>query len=392
YSNATFLNNNTVIAYRGNGHIFRNITNVSLTLRTRKRNAAILHAEKGSSFITLSVQDGVLFLELQSSSGGLSGLEDEDKEVIKEEVMSSVSLSSKKSIIDGEWHTVHLFMVAPWAQSSRWSLVLDDEIEEASISRSQGSNLNFLREGVDIYLGGLAPNTGWSLVGCLGTVELGGIALPYFRSSEVNLPRLQKEQFVQTSSEPALPGCSGAPMCEPSPCLNNGQCQDLFNTYNCTCAEGWAGRRCNVLIDTCASRPCVHGNCTVNGFTYECTCEFGYTGVDCEEEVDVCENHMCANGATCLHGPEKYACLCAENYTGSLCSERVEETPWYIIARKIRPKLPVSVCGDETRNYTCFNGGNCTDRELSCNCPPGFIGHSTDQKFGYTFSLKELSS
>ncbi|KAK5599514.1 hypothetical protein CRENBAI_019954 [Crenichthys baileyi] len=379
YSNATFLNDNTVIAYRGNGHIFRNITNVSLTLRTRKRNAAILHAEKGSSFITLSVQDGVLFLELQSSSGGLSGLEDEDKEVIKEEDMSTVSLSSKKSIIDGEWHTVHLFMVAPWAQSSRWSLVLDDEIEEASISRSQGSNLNFLREGVDIFLGGLAPNAGWSLVGCLGPVELGGIVLPYFRSSEVNLPRLQKEQFVQTSPEPALPGCSGAPVCEPSPCLNNGQCQDLFNTYNCTCAEGWAGRRCNVLIDTCASSPCVHGNCTVNGLTYECTCEFGYTGVDCEEEVDVCENHMCANGATCLHGLEKYACLCAENYTGSLCSSRVEEPPWYIVARKM-PKLPVSVCGDETRNYTCFNGGNCTDRELSCDCPPGFIGHRCEQE------------
>lgn len=40
-----------------------------------------------------------------------------------------------------------------------------------------------------------------------------------------------------------------------------------------------------------------------------------------------------------------------------------------------RPKLPVSVCGDESSNYTCFNGGNCTNRELSCDCPPGFTGH-----------------
>ena len=40
-----------------------------------------------------------------------------------------------------------------------------------------------------------------------------------------------------------------------------------------------------------------------------------------------------------------------------------------------RPKLIVSVCGDNTKNYTCFNGGNCTDRELSCDCPPGFTGH-----------------
>lgn len=297
--------------FQGNGHIFRNITNMSLTLRTRKRNAAILHAEKGSSFITVSVQDGVLFMELQSSPGDLSGSE--------EEGVLTASLSSKKSITDGEWHTVQLFMTAPWAQSSRWTLVLDDEIEEASISRSHGSNLNFLREGVDIYLGGLAPYAGWSLTGCMGTVELGNIALPYFRSSEVNLPRLQEEQFTQTSPDPALPGCRGASVCESSPCLNNGQCQDLFNTYNCTCADGWAGRRCDILIDTCASNPCVHGNCTIIGLTYECTCEFGYRGVDCEKEVDVCEDHLCANGATCLHGPDRYACLCAENYTGPLC-------------------------------------------------------------------------
>uniref|UniRef100_A0A3B3VJD0 Crumbs cell polarity complex component 1 n=1 Tax=Poecilia latipinna TaxID=48699 RepID=A0A3B3VJD0_9TELE len=347
YSNATFLNDSTVTTYRGNGHIFRNITSLSLNLRTRKRNAAILHAEKGSSFITVSVQDGLLFMELQSSSG-----------------VSTVSLSSRRSIADGEWHAVHLFMTAPWAQSSRWSLVLDNDIEDASLSKSQGSNLNFLREGVDVYLGGLAPFTGWSLAGCLGTVELGGIALPYFSSSEVNLPRLQVEQFIQKSPNPALPGCRGASVCEPSPCLNGGQCQDLFNTYNCTCAEGWAGRRCDVLVDTCASNPCLHGNCSINGLSYECTCEVGYTGVDCEEQVDVCRNHLCANGATCLHGPDKYACLCAENYTGPLCST---------------PKLPVSVCGDELRNYTCFNGGNCTDRELSCDCPAGFIGHRCEQ-------------
>ncbi|XP_014870695.1 protein crumbs homolog 1-like isoform X5 [Poecilia latipinna] len=378
YSNATFLNDSTVTTYRGNGHIFRNITSLSLNLRTRKRNAAILHAEKGSSFITVSVQDGLLFMELQSSSGRLSGSE-EDQEERREERVSTVSLSSRRSIADGEWHAVHLFMTAPWAQSSRWSLVLDNDIEDASLSKSQGSNLNFLREGVDVYLGGLAPFTGWSLAGCLGTVELGGIALPYFSSSEVNLPRLQVEQFIQKSPNPALPGCRGASVCEPSPCLNGGQCQDLFNTYNCTCAEGWAGRRCDVLVDTCASNPCLHGNCSINGLSYECTCEVGYTGVDCEEQVDVCRNHLCANGATCLHGPDKYACLCAENYTGPLCSERVEELPWYIVVRKITPKLPVSVCGDELRNYTCFNGGNCTDRELSCDCPAGFIGHRCEQ-------------
>lgn len=284
-----------------------------MNLRTRKRNTAILHTEKGTSFITVSVQDGLLFVELQSTSAG-DGEEEEG-----EEGVLTVSLSSRRSVSDGEWHTLHLFMTAPWAPSSQWTLVLDEDIEEASTSRSLGGNLNFLRQDVDIYLGALTPDAGWFLAGCLGTVELGDIALPYFSSSDVNLPRLQEEQFIQSSTDPPLVGCRGATVCEPNPCLNNGGCQDFFNTYNCSCVEGWAGRRCNVLIDTCASSPCVHGNCSVNGLTYECTCEVGYTGVDCEEEADMCEKHLCANGGTCLHGPEKYACLCPENYTGPFC-------------------------------------------------------------------------
>lgn len=311
YTNATFLNDSTVLSYRGNGRISRSLTNLSFNLRTRKRSAGILRAEKGSAFITLSVQDGFLSLEIQGP--------DLDEEEDRGRAVSTVSLSSRRMVNDGEWHNVQVFMAAPWAQTSQWTLVLDEEIEEASTSRSQGGNLDFVREGADIFLGGLAPDAGWSLAGCLSTVELGGIALPYFSSSDVNFPRLQEEQFIQTSLHPALPGCSGASLCEPNPCLNGGECQDFFNTYNCTCADGWAGPRCDFFVDTCASNPCVRGNCSVNGLTYECACESGYAGVDCEEEVDMCENHRCAHGGTCLHGPDRYACLCTDSYTGPLC-------------------------------------------------------------------------
>ncbi|XP_055363925.1 protein crumbs homolog 1 isoform X3 [Betta splendens] len=368
FANATFLNNGTVLSYRGNGRVTRNLTSLSLSLRTRQRNAALLHAEDGAAFVTLSVQDGFLFLELQGGAAAEGG------------AAATVSLSSRRVVSDGEWHSAQMFMAAPWMQSSQWTLVLDEEIEEASTSKGHGGSLDFLREGVDILVGGLAPDSGWALAGCLSTVELGGVALSYFRASEVNFPRLQEEQFTQTSAGAALAGCGGAPVCEPNPCLNGGECQDLFNAHNCTCAEGWAGRRCDFLINTCASNPCVHGNCSVRGRGYECACESGYAGPDCEEEVDMCEGHRCAHGGTCLHGPDRYACLCPDNYTGPLCSERVEEIPWYIVVRNVRPRLPVSVCGDDTRNYTCFNGGNCTDRELSCDCPPGFTGHRCEQE------------
>lgn len=371
FSNATFLNDSTVLTFRGNGQISRNITSVSLNLRTRKRNAAILHAERASSFITLSVQEGFLFLELQSAA---------DQAADGGRGVSTVSLSSRAVVSDGEWHSVHLFMATPWSGTSRWTLVLDEDVEEASSSRGHAGSLDFLREGVDIFLGGLAPEAGWALAGCLSTVELGGVALSYFSSADVNLPRLQPERFSLVSSAAPLWGCGGTAVCEPDPCLNGGRCNDLFNWFNCSCADGWAGRRCELLINACISQPCRHGNCTAQGLSYECSCEPGYGGADCEEEVDMCEGHLCANGGTCLHGPRSYSCLCADNFTGPLCSERVAEIPWYMIVKTVRPKLPVSVCGDYLRNYTCFNGGNCTQRDLSCDCPPGFTGHRCEQE------------
>lgn len=315
YANASFLNDSSVLTYQGNGKISRNLTNVALDLRTRKRNAAVLHAEAGSAFLTLSVQDGLLVVELQSSSPEAEG-EGEGGGP------TAISLSSGSSVSDGQWHSVQLFMATPWALTSRWTLVLDGRVEEAATSRVRLGNLDFLRQGVDIHLGGLGPDGGWSLVGCLGTVELAGLALPYLGPSHVALPRLQEEQFVLASrpqQPPPLLGCSGAPLCEPNPCLHGGECRDRFNAFECSCADGWAGKRCDFFVNTCASDPCVHGNCSVSGLTYTCACAFGFAGLNCDQEADVCENHLCANGATCLHGPDHYACLCPDNYTGPLC-------------------------------------------------------------------------
>ncbi|CAL8273080.1 unnamed protein product [Arctogadus glacialis] len=437
-SNVTLLNDSSVLSYRGRGLLSRDVASLTLSLRTRRRHAALLHAERGSAFITLSLQDGRLCMELQSPAGGgeegeegegegeeegeeKKGEEEEEDEQEKEEVeeeeegkdeegvedeeekkeeeekmeekeeekmeekeeLSTVSLTSRRLVSDGEWHSVHLFMAAPWARRSRWTLVLDEDLEGASTSAAPGGgNLNFLRRGVDIFLGGLGPGVGWGLVGCLGPVELGGVALPYFGPAQLGAPRPQAERFELTSAPPARRGCGGGAVCEPDPCLNGGRCRDLFDLHRCECPEGWAGRRCGALVDTCASAPCLHGNCSVvAGSRYACACHVGFAGPDCREEADVCEAHLCGHGATCLHGPGRYACLCAENYTGPLCNERVEEIPWYIAVRNIRPpKLPVSFCGDDTRNYTCFNGGNCTERQLSCDCRPGFTGHRCEQE------------
>ncbi|KAJ7986237.1 hypothetical protein DPEC_G00337870 [Dallia pectoralis] len=368
FANATFFDNSSLLRYHGNGRIRRNLNSIFLTVRTRKRDTVLLHARSRQEFLTVSLQDGLLFLELQT--------------LVRESLgLSAVFLISRRLVSDGEWHKVHLFMVTPWAEVSRWTLVLDEETEDASTSLSEGGNLDFLKEEVEIQLGGLESKDIWSLVGCMGTVEVGGIALPYYRSSEVKLPPYQDERFLLTSSSLPHRGCGGVAVCGPNPCLNGAICLDLWNLFNCSCDEGWTGHLCELNADTCASHPCVHGNCSVHGQTYECACEFGYTGVDCEEPVDVCEKHLCDHGATCLHGVDRYACLCAENYTGPYCRDRIKEIPWYLVDnRRFKPKLPVSICGDEIRNYTCFNAGNCTEKALSCDCLPGFTGHRCEQE------------
>ncbi|XP_030640189.1 protein crumbs homolog 1 [Chanos chanos] len=358
-SNATFLDEE-MVSYRGNGYISRNLSKISFTIRTRRPNAAVLHAEKGLDFVTVSVQEGLLHLEMQSGTAS-----------------APLKLHSQRFIADGEWHSVELFMSKAWASTSTWTMSLDGM--EPVISEEDSGNLDFLREGADIFLGGLGPEAGWNLIGCLGTVEIGGIALPYYSNSEVKLPRTQVEQFLRMSPGLVQSGCRGADVCRPDPCLNLGECYDLFNAFNCTCPSGLAGPRCELTSDTCASNPCIHGNCTSVTLAYECVCEVGYTGTNCEVEVDTCHNHKCVNGGTCLRGINQYSCLCAENFTGPYCNNEIEEIPWYITVKDVVPKLPVSVCGDEHHSYTCFNGGNCTETDLTCNCMPGFTGHRCEQ-------------
>ncbi|XP_017557924.1 protein crumbs homolog 1 [Pygocentrus nattereri] len=387
-SNATFQND-TMLTYRGNGLISRHLTNISFSIRTRKRNAAILHAHSGSGFVNLMVQDSLLVFELFSlpsfsssfsSSSTTSSSSSISTSSPSTSFSSTLSLRSARPIADGKWHSVQLFMVAPVVYSSQWTMLVLDNGEEPIMSDSEGSNLDFLREGVDINVGGLGTKPGWNLIGCLSSIEIGGIVLPYYGPANVRLPQTQKEQFQKTSTASVISECMGGPVCEPNPCLNGGDCEDLFDLFNCTCPSNWAGQHCEFSTNACASNPCHHGNCTTQGLQYECTCEFGYTGTNCAVELDICAQHQCANGGTCLRGIGNYACLCAENYTGPYCTDQVEEIPWYIVVKNIGPKLPVSICGDEKRNYTCFNGGNCSETAFTCDCLPGFTGHRCEQE------------
>ncbi|KAM8728657.1 protein crumbs homolog 1-like isoform 1-T3 [Acanthopagrus schlegelii] len=358
-SNVTFRVESGVLLYRSNGKIKRRLSSVSFSFRSRQAAATLLHAQKDSDHLTVSLMDSHLVIELQAGARKDS---------------HQMTLESKGPVSDGEWHTVELSMENQTLPTSRWIMAVDGGKEELSASKTAAGDLEFLREGADISLGGLSLDAGGKLSGCLGPVEIGGLPLPFHRDTELNLPRPQEEQFVRTDNE-ASPqyGCYGASVCAPDPCQNEGVCEDLFDLHHCTCPPEWTGPLCQEPTNACISSPCIYGICVNLPEGFRCACELGYSGEHCEVEADMCENSNCSNGATCLKGFKSYGCLCPQNLTGPYCDERIPEIPWYIEINPL-PQLPVSTCMGTRWNYSCFNGGNCSEANNTCFCLPGFTG------------------
>lgn len=301
----TFRVESSILHYQSNGKVKRSLTSVSLRFRTRQSTATLLHAQKGSDYLTVSLQDSHLVMELHAGH---------DKNSPK------VTIQSRHPVSDGEWHTVELGMENQTLQISRWIVTVDGSKAELNASKTAVRDLDFLKEGADIFLGGLSLHTGEKLYGCLGSVEIGGLLLPFYLDTELKLPRPQEEQFARINSDSALQyGCLGASVCTPNPCQNEGVCEDLFDLHHCTCPSEWTGPLCEDPTDACVSIPCIFGNCTNLPGGFKCMCELGYSGEQCEVEVDTCENSNCSNSATCLKGFLSYTCLCPQNLTGQYC-------------------------------------------------------------------------
>uniref|UniRef100_A0A8C9W842 Slit homolog 1 protein n=1 Tax=Scleropages formosus TaxID=113540 RepID=A0A8C9W842_SCLFO len=187
--------------------------------------------------------------------------------------------------------------------------------------------------------------------------------------------------------------------CVSAPCQNQGACHsDPLEVYRCTCAPGFKGKNCEVMLNACASNPCSNGGTCQASWeedgAFSCSCPHGFEGAACEVDVDDCEDNDCENGATCVDGVNNYTCVCGPLYTGELCEDMVDmcahgRSPCqHHSTCLITVTGPRCVCSpgyvgnncsvdyDDCAEHRCQNGARCVDEVngYTCICTPGYSG------------------
>ncbi|XP_051515995.1 basement membrane-specific heparan sulfate proteoglycan core protein isoform X1 [Myxocyprinus asiaticus] len=206
---------------------------------------------KVEDFVTLSMVDGHVEFRYELGTG-------------------QAVLRSQEPVSLDQWHHV----VAERLNKDG-SLKVDHarEITRSSPGKAQGLNIH-----TPMYLGGVPSmdilpkpaNVSMLFDGCIGEVFING--------KKVDL----SYSFIESR---AISQCQDNSPCDHRPCLHGGTCMASAEyEYQCLCAEGYEGERCEIVKETCRDgSQCQNGGSCVNN---QCVCLAGYTGKNCEKGQD----------------------------------------------------------------------------------------------------------
>ncbi|XP_013394438.1 extracellular matrix protein A [Lingula anatina] len=185
--------------------------------------------------------------------------------------------------------------------------------------------------------------------------------------------------------------------CVSNPCQNGGTCNNLYNRFECKCAVGTTGTRCETDINECNSNPCQNGGtCLDKTGHYNCSCPAGFNGTECEIDIDECASNPCENAGTCINTDGHYNCSCSTGFTGDNCEMDINECisnpcqnggTCVDVSGHYNCSCPTGFHGtnceidiDECASNPCENAGTCinTDGHYNCSCPYGFTGDNCE--------------
>lgn len=181
--------------------------------------------------------------------------------------------------------------------------------------------------------------------------------------------------------------CNVAEACASNPCQNKKACRSLINhSYICDCLPGWSGRNCEIAnvrvsrLEDCESQPCLHGVCS----NHRCICDVGFTGERCESVISSCQSFPCLNGGSCQsdNSSTHYTCYCVNGYSGENCEENNDDCVGVTCPDH-------EVCHDLVNNHECrcpagFTGSDCSTNINECLSLPCFQGTCLDGIGNYT--------
>ncbi|CAG2189565.1 unnamed protein product [Mytilus edulis] len=138
--------------------------------------------------------------------------------------------------------------------------------------------------------------------------------------------------------------------CDPLPCNNEGVCYNLTDGYFCRCPGGTTGVTCGTSPEVCSIiNPCtMKGTCEDKGGTAQCNCNDEYAGTSCQLIKAHCADpNMCKHDGKCVTKPIGFECECGDSYSGSTCSI-------YTGPCSSNPCHPTAECISNKDKYMCY--------------------------------------